>query len=313
MKSTGSAASQEESDTQSGFTTMDIFTSVDTKRRLVDWQARFRTRIGFSTESCRFSTRLGETHALFCGPLEAPPLVCLHGAMSNSAQAILGAAPLADTFRLIAPDVIGQSPMSAEVRPDVNGPAYGEWLADVFDALGLQRACVMGASWGGLIALRGAVRMPHRIQKLSLIVPAGIIHGPILKAFFKIGWPMMRYRSSPTRDRLDRFLKNLITTHDPDWEVYLSDAALGFKLDTKPLRLLKEGDLSALKAPVQVVAAELDFQFPGRELIARAKAVIPSLADTVLIPQSHHALPFDDAFRIWLTGEVRRFLLGRPS
>jgi len=42
--------------------------------------------------------------------------------------------------------------------------------------------------------------------------------------------------------------------------------------------------------------------------------VIPSLADTVLIPDSHHALPFDDAFRIRLAAEVRRFLLGeRPS
>jgi pimeloyl-ACP methyl ester carboxylesterase len=292
---------------------MTIFTSLQAKKQLMDWQDQFRARIGLPTESCRFSTRLGETHALFCGPSEAPPLVCLHGAMSNSAQAMLGAAPLADAFRLIAPDVVGQSPMSAETRPDVNGPAYGEWLADVFDALKLERACVMGASWGGLIALRGAVRMPHRIQKLSLIVPPGIVQGPILKAFFKIGWPMMRYRSSPTKDRLDRFLENLITTRDPDWEAYLGDAVRGFKLDTKPLRLVKQGDLSALKAPVQVLAAELDFQSPGRKLIAQAKAIIPSLSDTVLIPQSHHALPFDDAFRSWLAGEVRRFLLGRPQ
>jgi pimeloyl-ACP methyl ester carboxylesterase len=180
---------------------MNLFESVDAKRKLVDWHDRFRTRIGLPTESFRFSTRLGETHALFCGPLKAPPLLCLHGAMSNSAQAILGAAPLADAFRLIAPDVIGQSPMSAEVRPDANGPAYGEWLSDVFDALKLERACVMGASWGGLIALRAAKRMPHRIEKLSLIVPAGIVQGSIVKAFFKIGWPIMRYRSSPTVHR----------------------------------------------------------------------------------------------------------------
>jgi pimeloyl-ACP methyl ester carboxylesterase len=232
--------------------------------------------------------------------------------MSNSAQALLSAAPLADAYRLIAPDVVGQSPMSAEVRPDANGPAYGDWLSDVFDALELEQACLIGASWGGLVALRGAARMPHRIRKLSLIVPAGIVQGPILEAFLKIGWPMMRYRSSPTKQRLGPFLKHLITTHDPEWEAYLGDAALGFKLETKPVRLLKEGDMGALKAPVQVLAAELDFQSPGPKLIERARAVIPTLADTVLIPQSHHALPFDDKFRLWLASKIRRFLRDDP-
>jgi len=177
----------------------------------------------------------------------------------------------------------------------VNGPAYGDWLADVFDALRLERACVVGASWGGLIPLRGAARMPGRIQKLSLIAPADQVP------------------SSPNTDRRARFLQHLITTRDPEWEAYLGDAVLGFRLDTKPVRLLKEGDLVSFTAPVQVLGAELDFQNPGRKLIERAKVVIPGLADSVLIPRSHHAMPFDDAFRIWLAGEVRRFLLGRPQ
>jgi 2-hydroxy-6-oxonona-2,4-dienedioate hydrolase len=128
-----------------------------------------------------------------------------------------------------------------------------------FDALDLDQASLFGACWGGLIGLRAAARMPHRIRKLSLIVPAGIVQGPVIPALVRIGWPMMRYRSSPTADRRARFLKNLITTRDDHWEAYLGDAALGFKHDFKPLRLLKRAELSRLTAPVQVIAAELDF------------------------------------------------------
>ena len=90
-------------------------------------------------------------------------------------------------------------------------------------------------------------------------------------------WPMMRYRSSPTKGRLNRFLENLITTRDSEWEAYLGDAVPGFKLDTKPLRLFREADLKDFLTPVQVLAAELDFQSPGEKLIARAKVVIPGL------------------------------------
>ncbi len=43
----------------------------------------------------------------------------------------------------------------------------------------------MGASWGGLIALRAAMRMPHRVEKLSLIVPAGLVQGSVVKHFLR--------------------------------------------------------------------------------------------------------------------------------
>jgi 2-hydroxy-6-oxonona-2,4-dienedioate hydrolase len=291
---------------------MTVFIDADAKGKLVNWHSRFRQKIKVSTESSVFSTRLGETHALVCGPPDGTPLVCLHGAMASSAHVLLGAPLLASRLRLIAPDIPGHSPMSAEARPDINGPGYAEWLADVFDALKLEHACILGTSWGGLIALRAAALIPHRISKMSLIVPAGIVQGPILESFLKIGWPMMRYRASPSPERLRRFLRYMITTHDEDWEAYLGEAALGYKLDFKPPRLLKEGELNALTAPVQVVAAELDLQSPGRKLIARAKSVIPSLADQILIPQSHHVPPFDESFQKWLTNHLETFLLDLP-
>jgi 2-hydroxy-6-oxonona-2,4-dienedioate hydrolase len=286
-----------------------VFTSAEAKAKLVAWHARFRQMLGMPTESVCFSTRLGETHALIAGVADAPALVCLHGAMASSAHVLVGAKVLGQRFRLIAPDIPGQSPMSADVRPDINGGAYSEWLAEVFDALKLEQTNLFGASWGGLIALRAAAKTPERIRRMSLLVPAGIVQGPVLPALLKLGWPIMRYRSGPSAARLDRALRNLITSRDENWEGYLGDALLGFGHDFQAVRLLREGELNALTAPVQLIAAELDLQSPGKRLIARAQSVVPGLKETVLISQSRHVPPFTEEFHGWLSGRILRFLL----
>jgi hypothetical protein len=48
-----------------------------------------------------------------------------------------GFAPLLGSFRVYAPDIIGQSVKSADARLPLEGPACGQWLVDVLDALGL--------------------------------------------------------------------------------------------------------------------------------------------------------------------------------
>ncbi|HEX5227617.1 MAG TPA: alpha/beta hydrolase [Bryobacteraceae bacterium] len=285
-----------------------IFISPEAKTKLEAWHERFRKKLGIPTDSVRISTRLGPTHVLCCGPPDAPPLVCLHGAMGSSAHILAGATTLAKNFRLIAPDVPGQSPMSAETRPGINGQGYPEWLADVFDALQLEQTYLLGASWGGVIALRGAARIPERIGKISLLVPAGLIQGSLIQAFFRVGWPLMRYRSSPSAERRERFLRYLITTHDQDWEAYLGDAALAFKPHLERLALLKSDDLKTITAPVQLIAAEGDVQFPGAKLIARALRVVPNLKDTALIPHSRHVPPFTPEFYAWLSDRIVQFL-----
>jgi 2-hydroxy-6-oxonona-2,4-dienedioate hydrolase len=286
---------------------MSIFTSPDARKKLVDWCERFRNKIGIPTESIQLPTRLARTHALACGPPGAPAIVCIHGAMASSAHMLLGAAALAKRFRLVAPDVPGQSPMSPDVRPDVNGPEYPDWLADLMDSLKFDEAHVFAASWGGLIALRTAAKNPRRIRKMSLLVPAGIVHGPVLPALLKLGWPLMRYKASPSLERRHRYLRHLITTRDADWEAYLGDATLGFKLDSRPPRLLRKGELDGLKAPVQVLAAEWDIQSPGQKLIERARIVIPSLADAEVMPRCRHVPPFDETFQSWLSDRLLAF------
>ena len=106
-----------------------------------------------------------------------PPVVLLHGGgpgasgMSNYARNI---EPLAQHFRVIVPDLPGYG-RSAK---GVDGSDPFGYLADhirgTLDVLGIDRAHLVGNSYGGSCALRLALDTPHRVDKLVLMGPGGV-------------------------------------------------------------------------------------------------------------------------------------------
>lgn len=105
------------------------------------------------------------------------PVVLLHGGgpgasgLSNFSRNIDA---LAERFRVIVPDLPGYGRSSKGV--DGSDP-FG-YLADtiraMLDALGIDRASLVGNSYGGACALRLALDTPERVDKLVLMGPGGI-------------------------------------------------------------------------------------------------------------------------------------------
>jgi 2-hydroxy-6-oxonona-2,4-dienedioate hydrolase len=279
---------------------------------LEGWYQTFRAKIPVRTTERRVGTRFGETHVLVGGPEEGPALVVLHGALASSAHVLAELAPLLSTFRVYAVDIIGQSVKSAEVRPSVSDNSYGVWLAEVMDGLGLPKANVLGVSYGGFITLRLAAHAPERIEKLVLLVPAGVVGGPLFDGLFKLGLPMLMYRAFPSEKRLARSVQHLLTTPDDDWKPYLGEAFRGIDLDMRVPPLAKPEELAKLTAPVLVMGADQDLSFPGQKLLDRVSELLPNLKDKELIANCRHCPPTTDAFRTWLSGRISRFLLDEP-
>ena len=106
-----------------------------------------------------------------------PPIVLLHGGgpgasgVSNYSRNIK---PLAQHFRVIVPDMPGYG-RSAK---GVDGSDPFGYLADhirgMLDDLGIDRAHLVGNSYGGSCALRLALDTPHRVDRLVLMGPGGI-------------------------------------------------------------------------------------------------------------------------------------------
>lgn len=108
---------------------------------------------------------------------EGFPALFIHGSgpgVSAWANWRLVMAPLAQRMRVIAPDMagFGFSERGDGIRYDMD-----TWVAQalgMLDALGLERADVVGNSFGGALALALAIRHPARVRRLVLMGSVGV-------------------------------------------------------------------------------------------------------------------------------------------
>jgi pimeloyl-ACP methyl ester carboxylesterase len=102
----------------------------------------------------------------------ALPIVLIHGASCNLEDMRLALGErLAVQRRVIMVDRPG---LGWSERPARQGssPAYqAQVLRDVLDRLGVDRAIVVGHSWGGALALTFALDYPERVANLILLAP----------------------------------------------------------------------------------------------------------------------------------------------
>ncbi len=105
------------------------------------------------------------------------PVVFIHGSgpgVSAYANWRLTMPVLSAGFRVVAPDLVG---FGFTERP--RGFVYGMdgWVAHlvgVMDALGIERAHLVGNSFGGALALALAIRHPQRVNRLVLMGSVGV-------------------------------------------------------------------------------------------------------------------------------------------
>lgn len=285
-----------------------IFTSPEARQQLLEWYERFHARISTPTERRVVTTRFGETHVLVGGPAEAPPVVLLHGALASSAHLVRELEPLLSRFRVYAVDIVGQSAKSADHQPSVKNDDYGHWLSDVMDGLALPRARVVGVSWGGFVSLRFAAVAPARIERLVLLVSAGMVTGPLWAGFTKVAWPIMRYRRHPTPERLRAAMAHMLTTLDDEWLPYLGVALTSYSPSMSIPKLARPEEFGGFEAPVLVIGGDQDLSFPGQALCERAKRLFPGPVSTDLLEGCRHSPPTTDVFRAKLSKQVGDFL-----
>lgn len=153
---------------------------------------------------------------------EGPPVMLVHG-LAGSWQNWLENIPhLAERHRVVALDLpgFGASPMPPW---EVSIPAYGNFLRDFCEEIGIGGAAVIGSSLGGFVSTELAIADPARVEHLVLVSAAGIswararrepaaVFGRVARA----GMPLaFRYQMQALRRPRLRQLAYRGMVHDP--------------------------------------------------------------------------------------------------
>ncbi|SPH18655.1 2-hydroxymuconate semialdehyde hydrolase [Defluviimonas aquaemixtae] len=137
------------------------------KQRFDHAVAEARGRIAAPTRLA--STRFGMVQWAEAG--HGPPVLMLHGTGGGFDQGLLFARRLSGAgWRVIAPSRFGY--LSSEFPADPSPAHQADALADLLDALAIDRIPVIGGSAGALSAIEFAIRHPERCEALVTLVPA---------------------------------------------------------------------------------------------------------------------------------------------
>lgn len=127
-------------------------------------------------QAASLATQGSEVLQTACGPIEVQvageglPLLVIHGSGGGHDQGMAWARPLTHRgVRVMAVSRFGylRTPRPADASPEAQADAH----VCLLDALGIERAAIVGMSAGAPSALQTAIRHPQRVSALVLVVP----------------------------------------------------------------------------------------------------------------------------------------------
>jgi pimeloyl-ACP methyl ester carboxylesterase len=267
----------------------------------------------------------GLTHHLELDPRQAsdePPIILIHGAGGGAANWYRMFGPLSERRRVFAPDLPGFGLTPATPITPPLGIQAAEFLRTWLDALHIEKATVIGTSFGGLAAMRFAQHNPARVDRLVLIDTAGA--GPeTTKMVLAAKIPLLANTLfRPSRKGTRTLLRRLLLTKrlaqaDEDalveylyWSAqrsgaaYMVQALRAFAGRRGQTETLGDADLKEIRAKTLVVWGALDRFFPPSHA-DRLVTAMPH-ATKVIIEGAGHSPNWEQPQR--LAEELLRFL-----
>jgi pimeloyl-ACP methyl ester carboxylesterase len=118
-----------------------------------------------------------------------PALLLLHGLACDHTTWYPVIRRLARHYTVIAPDLLGHG-LSDKPRADYTLGGYANGMRDLLTLLGIDKATVIGHSFGGGVAMQFAYQFPERTARMLLVAPGGLGREvtPMITAIQAPGW-----------------------------------------------------------------------------------------------------------------------------
>lgn len=264
------------------------------------WNQRVQAHNQHYYQKHLIETRFGQTHVWGhrATQIAKETLVFLPGARTCGLFWDLDhvLAPLKADYDIWIPDVNGQPGLSAGVCPDIATTDYGDWLKEVFEALNISKATVIGASQGALIGIKFFIQAPQRVKQLVLMNPGGI--QAFSTKFYNLYHNMLPIFFPSDRTIAGFF--NKVILHPPHHQVsetafelmmgYMRLALRDFKFAGDYPRPLRQDEFEAVTCPVHWVLGDKDPLFPTPGTIKIAKAHFPNIQGIHVLPNVGHGI-----------------------
>ena len=245
-----------------------------------------------------------------------PPLVFLHGILQDSRAWRRQLADLSADFTVIAWDAPGAG-RSSDPPESFRMPDWADCLAEFLDALEVDRAHVLGLSWGGVLAQRLYARHPARVVSLILAdtyagwagsLPARVVGERLASA--------LREADLPAHEFIPRWLPGLLSPAAPaalraELAAIMSDFhPSGYRTMARAVAEADEtGRLGSIRVPTLLVWGEADARSP-LGIAEELRDAIPG-AELVVIPGAGHVSSLEQPAPF--NAAVRRFAASIPG
>lgn len=265
-----------------------IFRTPESEVQYLELYETVLSKWGVPIESLEIATRFGVTHINASGANGNPALILLPGFGANSTMWFPNIATMSDQFRIYAIDTNGQPGKSI---PDqkLTAANSADWIAEVMDNLGLEKAFMAGISLGGWLTLNFAIHMPERISRVVLLDPAASLEKMSAAFLWHSFIPIMVY---PTRAGLIKHFRWMTQGYevDPSWGELMIQGILTTR-PQPPIRAVPFADssLRSINVPVLVLIGGRSVIYNPEHAYARAAQLIPNV-QAEIIPEASHAL-----------------------
>jgi 3-oxoadipate enol-lactonase len=220
---------------------------------------------------------------------EGPPLLLLHAGGLDGRMWEGLSQRIEDRFRLVIPDLPGHG--RTPVAPELFAPAQD--VVALLDELGIERAAVVGNSYGGRVALQLATIAPERVAALVLLASAlpEYERSPELKAFGDEENAL--WEAEDIDGLVELTLRTWVrepAVADLVAEMTRTACELQRGLEEDPERPVPV-DLATIAAPTLAVSAGRDFVDFAR-IADRVAAEVPG-AQRADVPDAGHMIPLE--------------------
>jgi pimeloyl-ACP methyl ester carboxylesterase len=260
-----------------------IYRSIEGKRKIMELYDSLLSRWPVQSFPLTVTTCYGSTFILRCGNNLFPPLILLHGAGSNLTSWIGEISTYCKYFNVYLIDIPGEPGRSTENRLSSKTTEFAQWLHDIFENLGLKKACILGLSQGAWISLKFATCFPDQVEKLVLLSPAGIVPTKfsfILKAVFY---------SNSGRKGINRLNQIVFGKNSKSYEAidYMNLILENFRSRLGKEYLFSDKELEGLTMPILFMGGSDDAVRSSEKIEARLKSKITSVKSVICQDTGH--------------------------